>query len=67
VIVFTAGVVMALRAIRGSGVALSEDEPVPSRIFAPSGLLATKAEKEVQKQWDDLPNSRTESVGTGGR
>ncbi len=57
VIVFAAGVVMALRAIRGTGQPLTEDEPVPSRIFAPSGMIATAAEKEVQKQWDELTRS----------
>jgi carbon starvation protein len=57
--------VTVLRSIRGSGAPLTEDEPVPSRMFAPSGLSATKAEKEVQKQWDALPNSRARSVGTG--
>jgi carbon starvation protein len=65
VIVFAAGVVMALKAIRGGVGELSEDEPVPSRIFAPTGLIPTKAEKEVQKEWDELPNSRARSVGTG--
>lgn len=68
VIVFAAGVVTALRAIRGTGSQLSEDDPVPSRLFAPSGMVATKAEKEVAKQWDELPddlqNSRVRSVGT---
>jgi carbon starvation protein len=65
VIVFTAGVVMALKAIRGGAGTLSEDEPVPSRIFAPSGLIPTKAEKEVTKQWEALPASHARSVGTG--
>jgi len=65
VIVFTAGVIMALKAIRAGGATVSEDEPVPSRIFAPSGMIPTKAEKEVQKQWDALPGSRAKSVGTG--
>jgi carbon starvation protein len=63
-IVFAAGVVMALRSIRGVGRPLAEDEPVPSRIFAPSGLIATSVEKEVQKQWDALPESPARSVGT---
>jgi carbon starvation protein len=66
VIVFAAGVVMALKSIQGRGRPLTEDEPVPSRIFAPSGLLATKAEKEVQKQWDESPHTPARSVGTGG-
>ncbi|HYO01255.1 MAG TPA: carbon starvation CstA family protein [Mycobacterium sp.] len=65
VIVFAAGVVMALKAIRGTGRPLSEEEPVPSRIFAPSGMIPTAAEKEVQKQWDALPQSAARSVGTG--
>jgi len=55
VIVFAAGVIVALKAIRGTGRPLTEDDPVPSRIFAPSGMIPTKAEKEVQKQWDGLP------------
>ena len=65
VIVFAAGVIAALRTIRGVGRPLTEDDPVPSRIFAPSGLIPTAAEKEVQKQWDALPRSHARSVGTG--
>jgi carbon starvation protein len=65
IIVFGTGVIMALRVIRGGGSPLTEDEPVPSRIFAPSGLIPTTAEREVQKQWDALPKSRARSVGTG--
>ncbi len=64
-IVFVTGVIAALRSIRGAGRPLTEDEPVPSRIFAPSGLIATAAEKEVQKQWDALPRSHAKSIGTG--
>ncbi len=65
VIVFAAGLIVALRAIRGQGSPLTEDEPVPSRLFAPSGLIPTKAEREVAKQWDALPKSDARSVGTG--
>jgi carbon starvation protein len=65
VIVFAAGVVVALRAMRGGGPPSADDEPVPSRLFAPSGLIPTKAEREVAKQWDALPKSHTKSVGTG--
>ncbi|UNB50618.1 carbon starvation CstA family protein [Mycolicibacterium sp. YH-1] len=64
-IVFVAGVIVALKTLRGRTVTLSEDEPAPSRIFAPSGLIPTAIEKEVQKQWDDLPKSGVTSVGTG--
>ena len=65
VIVFIAGVIVAVRAIRGGGSASTEDEAIPSRIFGPSGLITTKAEKEVQKEWDALPKSAAKSVGTG--
>jgi carbon starvation protein len=64
-IVFVAGISVALKAIRGGGRPLSADDPVPSRLFAPSGMIPTRAEKEVQKQWDELPSSRVRSVGTG--
>jgi carbon starvation protein len=64
-IVVGAGIVVALNAIRGRVRPLSEDEAVPSRLFAPSGMIPTAAEREVQKQWDALPNSAAKSVGTG--
>jgi carbon starvation protein len=65
VIVVLVGIVVALQAIRGGGRPLTDDEPVPSRRFAPRGLIATDLEKEVQKQWDELPSSHARSVGTG--
>ncbi len=64
-IVVAAGVVVALQSIRGRGRPLTEDDPVPSRIFAPAGMIPTAAEKEVQKQWDALPTPSANSVGTG--
>jgi carbon starvation protein len=65
VIVFGAGLIMVMRVLRGGGTPLTEDEPVASKLFAPSGLIPTKAEREVQKQWDALPQSHARSVGTG--
>jgi carbon starvation protein len=65
VIVVAAGVIVALKVIRGGGHPLSADDPVPSRLFAPSGMIPTAAEKEVQKQWNELPASDAKSVGTG--
>jgi carbon starvation protein len=56
VIVVLVGVIVALQVIRGGGRPLTEDEPVPSKLFAPRGLIATAAEKEVQRQWDALPS-----------
>ncbi|BBZ27673.1 carbon starvation protein A [Mycolicibacterium madagascariense] len=66
VIVFIAGIIVALKAIRGSATPSSTDEPVPSRIFAPSGLIPSAAEKEVQRQWDELPQSSARLAGSGG-
>lgn len=52
-VVVGAAIVVALRSIRGAGgPPLSEDEPIPSRRFAPAGLIATRAERGVQRQWD---------------
>ncbi|CAJ1584376.1 carbon starvation CstA family protein [[Mycobacterium] wendilense] len=64
-IVVIAGVVVSLQSIRGRGQPLTEDDPVPSRIFAPAGMIPTAAEKEVQQQWDALPTPSASSVGTG--
>jgi carbon starvation protein len=30
---------------------LSEDDPMPSNMFAPSGMIATIEERKVQRQW----------------
>jgi carbon starvation protein len=52
VIVVVAAIIVAFKTIRGNGSPLTEDDPVPSRMFAPSGLITTAAEREVQRQWD---------------
>jgi carbon starvation protein len=46
------------RAYRSGASATSEDDAVPSRIFAPSGLLPTPPEKELEQQWAALPAHR---------
>jgi len=65
VIVVVAGIVVAFKAGRGGGRPLTEDDSVPSRLFAPSGLIPTAAEREVQRQWNARPNpvSNVESLG----
>ena len=65
VIVFVAGVVVAVKVIRGGGRPLTEEHPVSSKRFAPSGLIPTSAEREVQRQWDSRPASIPGSVGSG--
>jgi carbon starvation protein len=53
-IVLVAAIIMTLKTIRGDGAPLTEDDPLPSRMFAPSGMIPTVAEREVQRQWDAL-------------
>jgi carbon starvation protein len=43
--------VAAVAVARGGG-ANHEDPPVPSRRFAPAGFLPTKAEREIDKEWE---------------
>ncbi|MEV6326096.1 carbon starvation CstA family protein, partial [Nocardia sp. NPDC051787] len=53
-IVAVVGAVVALRAWRSGQTTTSETPEEPSKLFAPSGFIATAAEKEIQKQWDEL-------------
>ncbi|QUR66796.1 carbon starvation CstA family protein [Mycobacterium spongiae] len=57
VITVAVGAIVAVQAIRGDGRPLSEDDPVPSTLFAPGGLISTAAERRLQKEWDALPAS----------
>lgn len=52
VIVVIAGIVVAFKTIRGGGRPLTEDDPVPSKRFAPSGLIPTATERELQRLWE---------------
>jgi carbon starvation protein len=57
VILVIVAIMVALRAIRGDRrPPLSEEDPVPSKRFAPSGLISTAAEKDLQRQWDGTPD-----------
>jgi carbon starvation protein len=53
-IVLFAATIATYKAIHGAGIPLSEDSPVPSTMFAPSGMVATSGERAVQRQWDAL-------------
>lgn len=53
-IVTVVGAIVCARAIRSGTVSSSETEEQPSKIFAPSGFVATAAENDVQKEWDVL-------------
>jgi carbon starvation protein len=54
IIVLVAAIIMVFKTIRGDGLPLTEDDPVPSRMFAPSGMIPTVVEREVQRRWDAL-------------
>ena len=63
VIVALVAIIVVHKAIRGHGRPLTEDDPVPSTMFAPSGMISTAGEREVQRQWDVLrlaPLKRTD-------
>lgn len=55
IIVILTAILATWRAWRVNANATSEDAPVQSEIFAPSGLIATAAEKEIQAEWDRRP------------
>lgn len=52
IVVLVAGIAVSSNVIRGVGKPLTEDLPVPSKIFAPAGLVSTPGERAVKKQWD---------------
>jgi carbon starvation protein len=51
-VVIATAVLATVRSIRGGGSPSAEDPPVPSRIYAPAGLVPTPAEKELVGRWD---------------
>lgn len=51
IVVVLAGIVASWRAIR-DGTPTTESPAVPSRRFAPAGLIPSAAERKVQAQWD---------------
>ena len=59
-VVIVAAVLAAWTSISTGGRPDHEEEPVPSRLYAPAGLVATPAEKELEKEW-------TETAGTPAR
>jgi len=65
IIVIVTAILATIRAARRGASESSEDEAVPSKVFAPAGLVATKAEKEIQAQWDALPSPPKRGGGHG--
>ncbi|NUS36714.1 MAG: carbon starvation protein A, partial [Pseudarthrobacter sp.] len=48
----------------GTAATDNEDPLVPSRVFAPAGLVPTAAERELAAEWEKLPaEARLERAG----
>jgi len=58
IVVIIASAVATVQAVRRGGGEEHEDPPVPSRRFAPAGFVATKAEREIEREWEELPADR---------
>ncbi|WP_104166982.1 carbon starvation CstA family protein [Arthrobacter sp. SX1312] len=64
IIVITTSIIATIKAYRHGGGADAEDAPVASRVFAPAGLIATPAEKDLEAQWAALePGKRPARTG----
>ncbi|MGO1885251.1 MAG: carbon starvation CstA family protein [Citricoccus sp.] len=57
-VVIATSVIRTVQALRSAEVIDHAEPEVPSRIFAPAGLIPSPEEKEVQAQWDALPEER---------
>ncbi len=55
IIVIVAALLATIKAIRAGGGQDHEDPAVPSKVFAPAGLIPTTAEKVLLAEWDALP------------
>ncbi|WP_024800034.1 carbon starvation CstA family protein [Nocardia sp. BMG51109] len=52
-IVAAVGLIVCVRALRQGGGPTTESPEAPSKLFGPKGFLTSKAEKEVQRDWDE--------------
>ncbi len=64
-IVIATAVAATVRSFRSGGGVSAEDPRVDSKVFAPSGLVATAEERDIQKQWDALPAEQRHTVSAG--
>ena len=51
VVVIAAATVAAVRSVRAGGFPSHEDDPVPSALYAPSGLISQPSEKELERRF----------------
>jgi len=53
-IVMVVACIRTIQALRGHNIIDTEDPALPSHIFAPSGLVANRAEQNLQAEWDSF-------------
>ena len=63
IIVIIMAVISTINSVRNGGGENHEDPPIASRRFAPDGFIATKAEREIEKEWEALPPNLQPSQG----
>jgi carbon starvation protein len=54
IIVIITAILATIKAYRNGGGDETEDAPVPSRIYAPAGLIPSPPEKELEAKWNAL-------------
>ena len=54
IIVMVVSVIVTVKAIRNGGGENTEDAAVASRRYAPAGFIPTKAERQLEKQWEPI-------------
>ncbi|KAG9059413.1 Carbon starvation protein A [Cutibacterium granulosum] len=59
-IVMIAACIRTVQALRGHNIINTEDPAKPSHLFAPSGFIASKAEKDLQDEWDEFYETHPE-------
>lgn len=64
IIVIVTALISVVRSFRAGGGVETEDAAVPSRTFAPAGLIPTEAERALQREWDAVPSTAS-SARTG--
>ncbi len=66
IIVIATAVVVSIKSIRSGSASDNEEEAVPSRIFAPRSLVASKRERELEAQWASTPGAPAATGNTHG-
>lgn len=65
IIVIFVAVISAIRNVMKGGGENHEDAAIASRRFAPDGLIATRTERAIEKEWLELPDELRPSVSRG--